>query len=58
MNKVEELREVLKRLHKSPKPNTGAYWRGECQIGCDACLALTLLEQLYPVTVKQKSQGA
>jgi len=48
MNKAEKLREILKRLHKSPKKSSGAYWRGECADGCDACEAIKLLEELHP----------
>lgn len=51
MNKVEQLREVLKRMHKSPAKHTGAYWRGECQDGCDACAAIRILEELHPVVL-------
>lgn len=52
MNKVEQLREVLKRMHKSPKKSSGAYWRGECADGCDACIAIRLLEEIHPVEIK------
>jgi hypothetical protein len=54
MNKVEQLREIIKRMHKRPGMNTGAYWRGECADGCHACEALAVLEELYPVVVTRK----
>ncbi len=51
MNKAEQLREVLKRMHKKPVKHSGAYWRGECADGCDACEAIALLDQLHPVVL-------
>lgn len=43
--KIAELKRTLEGMHKPAKVESGAWWRGECPDGCQACIALCILQE-------------